>query len=93
MVRHTIQSVWRNAPITIVHAHRGKQARAEPIAALYEQNKISHVGIFPQLESQMCSWEPLSDPPQPSPDRMDAMVWAFTDLMLGYDGRPVFGSW
>lgn len=93
MVRHTLTSVWRNAPVTIVHAHRGKQARAEPVAALYEQNKISHVGIFGPLESQMCSWEPLSDPPQPSPDRIDAMVWAFTDLMLGYDGRPMFGSY
>lgn len=93
MVRHTIMSVWRNAPITIVHASRGKQARAEPIAALYEQRRVSHVGVFSELENQMCSWEPLSDPPQPSPDRIDAMVWAFTDLMLGYDGRPVFGSY
>lgn len=93
MVRHTIQSVWRNAPITIVHASRGKQARAEPVVALYEQNKISHVGKFSELENQMCSWEPLSDPPMPSPDRIDAMVWAFTDLMLGPDGRPVFGRW
>ena len=93
MVRHTITSVMFNAPITIVHASRGKQARAEPIAALYEQDKISHAGVFPELEGQMCSWEPLSDPPQPSPDRIDAMVWAFTDLMLGNDGKPVFGSW
>ncbi len=93
MVRHTITSVWRNAPITIVHASRGKQARAEPIAALYEQNKISHVGFFPELENQMCSWEPLSNPPMPSPDRLDSMVWGFTDLMLMPDGRPVFGSY
>lgn len=101
MVRHTITSKWRNAPVTIVHATRGKQARAEPIAALYEQNKISHVGFFPELEAQMCSWEPLGDifaagkskPAMPSPDRLDAMVWAFTDLMLGPDGRPVFGTW
>ncbi len=54
MVRHTIASVWRNAPITIVHASRNKQARAEPVVALYEQNKISHVGVFPELEGQMC---------------------------------------
>lgn len=93
MVRHTITSVWRNAPVTIVHASRGKQARAEPVVALYEQNKISHAGTFSELEAQMCSWEPLSDPPMPSPDRIDAMVWAFTDLMLGYDGRPSFGTW
>lgn len=93
MVRHTIQSVWKNAPVNIVHAHRGKQARAEPVAALYEQNKIIHAGVFPELEAQMCSWEPLSDPPMPSPDRIDAMVWAFTELMLGNDGRPLFSSY
>lgn len=93
MVRHTITSVWRNAPVTIVHASRGKQARAEPVAALYEQNKISHVGFFPDLEAQMCSWEPLAHPPMPSPDRLDSMVWGFTDLMLGSDGRPHFGTY
>jgi phage terminase large subunit-like protein len=80
LVRHTIQSVRSNVPVTIVHASRGKQARAEPIAALYEQEKISHVGTFPELEDQMCTWEPLGD--QPSPDRIDAMVWALTSLML-----------
>ena len=80
MVRHTIQSVKPNAPVIIVHASRGKQARAEPIAALYEQNKVSHCGVFPDLEDQMCTWEPLGD--MPSPDRIDAMVWAFTALML-----------
>lgn len=81
LVRHTIQSVRANVPVTIVHASRGKQARAEPVAALYEQNKISHAGTFPDLEDQMCTWEPLGD--QPSPDRIDAMVWALTALMLG----------
>jgi phage terminase large subunit-like protein len=54
MVRHTINSARPNAPVTIVHASRGKQARGEPIAALYEQNKISHCGVFPDLEDQMC---------------------------------------
>lgn len=93
MVRHTINSAMKNAPVSIVHASRGKQARAEPVAALYEQNKISHIGVFPQLENQMCSWEPISDPPMPSPDRIDAMVWAFTDLMIGYDGIPHFGTY
>lgn len=81
LVRHTIQSVRSSVPVTIVHASRGKQARAEPIAALYEQNKVSHVGTFPDLEDQMCTWEPLGD--QPSPDRIDALVWALTSLMLG----------
>lgn len=80
LVRHTIQSVRPNCPVTIVHASRGKQARAEPVSALYEQNKISHVGTFPELEDQMATWEPLGD--MPSPDRIDALVWAFTELML-----------
>lgn len=91
MVRHTINSVRPNAPVTIVHASRGKQARAEPIAALYEQNKVSHCGVFPDLEDQMCTWEPLGD--MPSPDRIDAMVWAFTDLMLNAPVQPVFGTY
>jgi hypothetical protein len=85
MVRHTIQTVRENAPVTIVHASRGKQARAEPVAALYEQGKVDHVGTFPALEDEMCTWEPLSA--MPSPDRLDAMVWAMTDLAIG--GGPM----
>ncbi len=64
-----------------VHASRGKQPRAEPIAALDEQHKIHHVGTFPQLEDQLCEWQPLAG--GPSPDRLDARVWALTELMLG----------
>lgn len=81
LVRHTIHSVRSNVPVTIVHASRGKNARAEPIAALYEQNRVSHAGTFNELEDQMATWEPLGD--QPSPDRVDALVWALTLLMLG----------
>jgi phage terminase large subunit-like protein len=81
MVRHTIETVSKNVPITIVHASRSKQARAEPVAALYEQNRIFHVQPFPELEDQLCTWEPLSG--DPSPDRLDALVWAITALMLG----------
>lgn len=80
MVRHVIQSVMPNAPVSIVHARRGKQARAEPVAALYEQGKVRHVGAFAELEDQMATWEPLSG--MASPDRLDALVWALTDLML-----------
>ncbi|MDB5612134.1 MAG: ATP-binding protein [Bradyrhizobium sp.] len=80
LVRNTISTQRPNAPITIVHARQGKSARAEPIAALYEQGRIGHVGSFPDLEDQMCSWEPLGS--APSPDRIDAMVWAFTALMV-----------
>lgn len=85
MVRHTIQTVRENAPVTLVHASRGKQARAEPVAALYEQGKVDHVGSFPELEDEMCTWEPLSA--MPSPDRLDAMVWAMTELAIG--GGPM----
>lgn len=84
MVRHTIETEWKAAPVTIVHAHRGKQARAEPVAALYEQGKVRHAGSFQELEDQMVNWEPLSG--LPSPDRLDAHVWAFTDLMVGASG-------
>jgi phage terminase large subunit-like protein len=79
MVRHTLMTVDRNAPIKLVHASRGKRTRAEPVAALYEQGKVHHVGYLSALEDQMCNWVPdLSD----SPDRLDALVWALTELMI-----------
>jgi phage terminase large subunit-like protein len=71
---------------TAVRASRGKQTRAEPVSALYEQGRVHHVGSFPDLEDQQCTWEPLSG--QRSPDRLDADVWALTELMLG--GAEVF---
>lgn len=64
-----------------VRASRGKAVRAEPISSLYEQGKVHHVGGFPKLEDEMTQWNPLSG--ERSPSRMDAMVWALTDLMLG----------
>lgn len=81
MVRHTIKTEWAAAPITIVYASRGKAARAEPVAALYEQGKVKHAGQnLSTLEDQLCTWEPLSG--MPSPDRLDALVWALTELMV-----------
>lgn len=65
-----------------VRATRGKYVRAEPISSIDEQGRIHHVGMFATLEDQMCSWIPGED----SPDRMDARVWAFTNLMLGDSG-------
>lgn len=73
---------------TAIHASRGKQTRAEPVSALDEQGRVHHVGSFPDMEDQMCTWEPLSG--QRSPDRLDARVWGLTDLMLG--GADVFGA-
>lgn len=84
MVESTIRTIDRSAPVTRIHASRGKAARAEPVAALYEQRKVHHVGAFPELEDQLCSWEPLSG--HRSPDRLDALVWALSSLM--FTGRP-----
>lgn len=83
MIEYVIKSVDGTVPFKKVHASRGKITRAEPVAALYEQNKIHHVGNFPLLEDQLCEWEPG----QESPDRMDALVWAITELMLDGTGR------
>jgi phage terminase large subunit-like protein len=81
MVEATIRAVDPTAPVKRVHASRGKIARAEPISALYEQGLIHHVGIFPQLEDQMTSYQPLEiKGSQTSPDRMDALVWSLTEL-------------
>lgn len=80
MVIMVIQSVDPNAPVTKVHATRGKRLRAEPISALYEQKRVHHVGAFPQLEDQMVMWTPESSG---SPDRLDALVWALSELKDG----------
>jgi phage terminase large subunit-like protein len=88
MVIQTIKSVDQNVPTRSVTASRGKAVRAEPVAALYEQHRIHHVGCFSQLEDQMCAFDP-ADPSAKSPDRMDALVWAVTDLMLN-DETPNF---
>jgi len=79
MVRQTLKSVDANVPIKIVHASRGKQARAEPVAALYEEGRVHHVGALTGLEDQMTAWVPGESD---SPDRVDALVWAMNELML-----------
>lgn len=78
MVTHVIRTVDPTVPVKPVTATRGKQLRAEPIAALYEQGRVHHVGTLVDLEDQMTSWMPG----MASPDRLDALVWALTDLML-----------
>jgi hypothetical protein len=77
MVESTLRTVRRDLPITLVHASRGKAIRAEPIAALYEQHKVDHADVFPQLEDELCTWTPLD---KRSPNRLDALVWAMSDL-------------
>lgn len=79
MVEAMIRTVDRNVSYKKVHASRGKEIRAEPVSALYEQGRVHHVGMLAQLEDQMCEWDPtITDT---SPDRMDALVWAATELM------------
>ncbi len=88
MVEHTLRTVDPGVSYKAVHASKGKYARAEPIAALYEKKQIHHVGLFSKCEDQMCSWVPFGE--HRSPDRIDASVWGFTELMLKPVG--VFGS-
>ena len=76
MVQHTLLNEHPNMKVTLVHASVGKKARAEPVAALYETGRIHHVGLLPTLEDQMCGYDGTG----PSPDRMDALVWALTEL-------------
>ncbi|MGH8950956.1 MAG: ATP-binding protein, partial [Acidimicrobiia bacterium] len=77
---HLIRTVDPNASYRAVRATRGKRTRAEPVAALYEQGKVHHVKSMPDLEDQMVCYVP--DQVDESPDRVDALVWALTDLML-----------
>jgi len=81
MVQHVIKTIDTNVAFRGVHSSKGKKVRAEPVAALYEQNRVHHVGLFPDLETQMIEWDPESDPD--SPDRIDALVFAITELMGG----------
>lgn len=91
MIAATLRTIDSRVPIREVRASRGKTTRAEPVANLYERGVIHHVGMFPRLETQMCNYDPLkSRVTRPgvvsedanSPDRMDALVWAVTHLML-----------
>jgi predicted phage terminase large subunit-like protein len=80
LVETVLRTIDPSLPLTLVHASRGKLTRAEPIAALYEQGKVHHVGGFPELEDELCAWVPgMSD----SPDRLDALVWGLTELAPG----------
>lgn len=80
MVRATLRAIHPNIPYMGVHAARGKRARAEPVSALYERGLIHHVGVFSALEDQLTTWDATDG--SPSPDRLDALVWVLTWLML-----------
>ena len=85
MVEQVLREIDPDVSFRAVHATRGKQARAEPVAALYEQGRVSHVGAFPELEDEMCS---AIGEGGKSPDRLDALVWAVSDLMLRRGAEP-----
>jgi phage terminase large subunit-like protein len=76
MVASTMHHVHPNMYVHLVHATNGKRARAEPVAALYGKGRVKHAGLFPQLEDQMCQYDGKGK----SPDRLDALVWALTEL-------------
>ncbi|HTT78944.1 MAG TPA: terminase family protein [Stellaceae bacterium] len=84
LVEATLRVIDPNLAFRAVHAARGKAARAEPVAALYEQGRVHHIGAFPALEDQMCALAPDFDRASQgwSPDRVDALVWALTDLFI-----------
>ena len=84
MVESVLRAAQANLPVKPVHASRGKAARAEPVAALYEAGRVRHAGLFPELEDQLCGLMAggAYEGPGRSPDRADALVWALSELML-----------
>jgi hypothetical protein len=90
MVAITIGTIENAPPVRLVWASRGKLTRAEPVQKLYEDGRVHHVGTFPGLEREMTRWKPG----QPSPNAMDAAVWALTDLLVTGNGAGVtVSSW
>src|SRR5690606_17803683 len=76
-------------PVKPVRAQRGKGLRAEPVAALYQADRVRHAGRFPELEDEMCDFGPQGLSGGRSPDRVDALVWALSELLLnGRDAEP-----
>ena len=88
MVEAVIKNLDRRVKTRLVRASKGKDIRAEPISALYAINRVHHVGRHPELEDQMCNWIPNER--GPSPDRMDALVWAITDLSENFSNAMLY---
>jgi phage terminase large subunit-like protein len=88
MVTAVLRTVDATVPVKAVRANRGKWLRAEPVAALYHQGRARHAERFPALEDEMCDFGPDGLAGGRSPDRVDALVWALTELMLGRGGEP-----
>ena len=88
MVDGVIREVDPTVPVTSVRATRGKYLRAEPVSVLYAQGRVRHVGALPELEDEMCDFGPGGLTSGRSPDRLDALVWALTELMLREQKEP-----
>ena len=90
MVESVLRAADCTLPVKLVHARRGKGARAEPVVALFESKRARFAGAYPELEDELCALTAGGGyhGPGRSPDRADAMVWAFTELMLGKRGEP-----
>lgn len=88
MVASVLRSVDASVPVRSVRASRGKWLRAEPVAALYEQGKVRHADRFAELEDEMCDFGPDGLSAGRSPDRVDALVWAVSELLLARRGAP-----
>jgi len=88
MVKTVIHTIDPKVPVRAVHASRGKWIRAEPVALLYERQRVLHVGKFAELEDQMCAFTPDGMAEGVSPDRVDALVWAITELALSKRFEP-----
>lgn len=90
MVESVLRAADQSLPVKLVHAARGKVARAEPVAALYAAGRVRHLGVFARLEDQLCGLLTggTYGGPGRSPDRADALVWALTELLLGRNSRP-----
>lgn len=88
LVAGVLRQIDPAVPIRTVRATRGKWLRAEPVAALYAEGRVAHAGAFDLLEDQMCAFGADGRAAGRSPDRLDALVWALTDLMLSGAGRP-----
>ena len=88
MVKTVLLTVDPKVPVRQVHASRGKWTRAEPVALLYERGMVKHAGRYPELEDQMCAMTPDGKAEGVSPDRVDALVWAITELSLKKRSEP-----
>ncbi|MEI8295306.1 MAG: ATP-binding protein, partial [Alphaproteobacteria bacterium] len=91
LVERVVKSIDNTVAYKAVRATRGKTTRAEPIAALYEQERVFHVRPFTLLETQLCTY--VQGSTSRSPDRLDALVWALTELFLEAENRPVLKIW